>query len=109
MKPAVLTASLLAFVVASGCTAVAETTSKMAEAMPTASSADPIAEAKMTFEEASKVGCAWRDTQKMIDKAEALAADGKSDEAAALAQKATRQSQNGMAQCASEAKRLSTL
>jgi hypothetical protein len=85
-----------------GCAAVAETSAK---AVPTMASS-PIDAAKSKLSEASKAGCAWRDTKKMIKKAEALKAAGKIDKANALAAKATMQSENGLKQCASEAKRL---
>jgi hypothetical protein len=57
-----------------------------------------IAEAKAAVKKAGTVGGVWRDTGKMIKKAEKLAADGKFDKAVKLAKKAARQGEYGYTQ-----------
>ena len=47
-----------------------------------------IAEAKAAFKKADEKGIAWRDTKKMIEKAEKAAADGKFEDAVKTAGKA---------------------
>ncbi len=106
MKLAALTATALAFLITFGCAATAETVADTKSAMTKSMDGDPIAQAKASFEAASKAGCAWRDTKKMIKQAEKLAAEGNTDKAHKLAAMADRQSQNGLKQCESEAKRL---
>ncbi|MCB1755218.1 MAG: hypothetical protein KDJ38_06835 [Gammaproteobacteria bacterium] len=108
MKQAVLTATALACLTLTACAtatdSVAEAKSKMTSM---ASSGDVIADAKASFQEAAQAGCAWRDTGSMIADAEKLMADGKTDEANALASRAMRQAQIGMEQCANEEKHYS--
>ncbi len=58
-----------------------------------------IADANAKLAAVQKAGCSWTLTSGMIKKAEKLAAEGKTDEANALAEKATRQSEYGLSQC----------
>ncbi|MFT5221063.1 MAG: hypothetical protein ACI9LO_000616 [Planctomycetota bacterium] len=57
-----------------------------------------IAEAKAAVKKANSVGGAWRDSGKMIKKAEELLADGNAKEARKLAKKAVKQGQLGYQQ-----------
>jgi nucleoid-associated protein YgaU len=70
------------------------------EAMPSKAqmAADAIAAAKAAAAKANALGYEWRDTGKMIKKAEKLAAGGKYDEAIALANKAREQGEMAVKQ-----------
>lgn len=108
MKTAALTAAALAIYMVTGCAAVSDTVSDTKSKMTSKmTGGDPIADAIAAYEEASKAGCAWRDTDNMIVDAQKLKDAGKTEESNALAEKALHQSQIGMEQCASEKKRYS--
>ena len=68
-----------------------------------------IASAEEARKAAAAVGYEWRDTAKMIKKAQKLAAEGKTEEARKLARQAEQQSKNALAQYHSESKRYSSL
>jgi len=75
--------------------------------LATASAADmsaekAIAAAKDARKQASSVGGEWRDTGKMIKKAEALLKEGKNEEAAKMAQAAEAQAMLGYMQATSQ-------
>ncbi len=107
MKLAFLTAAAISIALVSGCATVAETASSAKTAMEkTMAGGGAIAEAKAVQATATKSGCAWTQADGMIKKAEKLEAEGKTDEANALAGVAKRQAENGLAQCKSEAERL---
>ena len=61
-----------------------------------------IAAAKDTVKQANSVGGEWRDTGKMIKKAEALLAEGKTEEAAKMAEEAEAQAMLGYMQATSQ-------
>ena len=61
-----------------------------------------IAAAKAATKASDAAGASWRDTGKMIKKAEELAKDGKADEAIKLAKKAEMQSKAAMEQDAGQ-------
>ncbi len=63
-----------------------------------------IAAAKDAFTQANKVGGAWRDTTKMIKKAEKLMSEGKFEEADELAREAEAQSMLGYMQATEQTK-----
>ena len=63
---------------------------------------DAIADAKEALKQADMVGGAWRDTGKMIEKAESLLQEGKTKEAEALAREAEVQSMLGYMQATSQ-------
>ena len=100
MKSAAMTATLLALLLTTGCAAVAESASD-AKAMVVGktSASEAITMAKAKYAEASKKGCAWRDTNKMIKSAEKLVTEGNEEKAQAVASRAMRQAEIGMKQC----------
>ena len=63
-----------------------------------------IAAAKEAQKQANSVGGEWRDTAKMIKKAEKLLKDGKAEEAAKLAREAEAQGMLGYMQATSQTK-----
>ena len=63
-----------------------------------------IAAAKEAQKQANSVGGEWRDTAKMIKKAEKLLKEGKAEEAAKLAQEAEAQGMLGYMQATSQTK-----
>ena len=63
---------------------------------------DAIADAKEAQKQADSVGGEWRDTGKMIKKAEALLKEGKAEEAERLAREAEAQAMNGYIQATSQ-------
>lgn len=63
---------------------------------------DAIADAKAALKEADKVGGAWRDTAKMIKKAEKLLQEGQADKAEKLAREAEAQGMLGYMQATSQ-------
>ena len=63
---------------------------------------DAIADAKEALKQADMVGGAWRDTGKMIKKAESLLSEGKSKEAEAMAREAEAQAMLGYMQATSQ-------
>jgi len=65
-----------------------------------------IADAKSSNAQAKKMGVEWRDTGKMIKKAEKALADGDAAKATEIANKAQRQAENAMKQAKSEDARL---
>jgi nucleoid-associated protein YgaU len=65
-----------------------------------------IADAKSANAQAKKMGAEWRDTGKMIKKAEAAMADGDDAKAIKIANKAQRQAENAMKQAKIEKARL---
>lgn len=75
--------------------------------LSTANAADAvaaIAAAKDAQKQAGSVGGEWRDTGKMIKKAEQLLKEGKTEEAAKLAEKAEAQGMLGYMQATSQTK-----
>lgn len=96
-------ASLLALVL--GVTVGCSSTSQESTCTPQQVN-DAISAAKAAYAKALKADYAWRDTGKMIKKAEKLEKEGKCDEALSLANKARRQSENAIAQKAEENQRL---
>lgn len=62
-----------------------------------------VADAKSELTKAKKAGFEWRDTGKMLKKADALAKKGDMSGAIALANKAKRQSEHALTQAASQA------
>ena len=67
-----------------------------------ADAAAAIAAAKAAQKQAASVGGEWRDTGKMIKKAESLLKEGKNEEAAKLAEKAEAQGMLGYMQATSQ-------
>ncbi len=65
-----------------------------------------IADAKSTNAQAKKMGAEWRDTGKMIKKAEKALADGDDEKAIKIANKAQRQAENAMKQAKEQEARL---
>jgi len=63
---------------------------------------EAIADAKAALKQADSVGGAWRDTSKMIEKAEELLAAGKTQEALELARDAEAQGMLGYMQATSQ-------
>ena len=63
---------------------------------------DAIAAAKEAYNQANSVGGAWRDTAKMIKKAEKLLKEGKTEEAEKLAREAEAQGMLGYIQATSQ-------
>jgi hypothetical protein len=90
LKQLLLAASIATF------TAVASTSAFAADA------AKAIADAKEARQQASSVGGEWRDTGKMIKKAEELLAAGKAEEAEALAREAETQGMLGYMQATAQ-------
>jgi acyl-CoA reductase-like NAD-dependent aldehyde dehydrogenase len=86
LKQLLLAASIAAF------TTVISTSAFAADA------AKAIADAKAAQKQANSVGGEWRDTGKMIKKAEDLLSEGKADEAEALAREAEAQGMLGYMQ-----------
>jgi hypothetical protein len=80
-------------------------TSVFAGGMANDSAEDAISYAKAAQKRAASVKGEWRDTGKMIKKAEKLLATGKSKEAAKLANKAREQALLGYEQASSQASR----
>jgi len=66
------------------------------------SAEDAIADAKAAQKQAHSVGGEWRDTGKMIKKAEKLLSEGKSDEAEKMARAAEAQGMLGYMQATSQ-------
>ncbi len=94
----------LVFAVAVGCTSTSDTSGSNEQAAK-----DAIAAAKKANKDAKAVGYEWRDTGKIIKKAEkALGADDY-DKAIKLANKAKRQAENAIAQEQSESARLADM
>ena len=60
--------------------------------------ADAIADAKMSMDKVNKVGYLWRDTGKILKKAEAAAKKGDNDTAVKLARQAEEQAKDAYAQ-----------
>jgi len=75
------------------------------QAGPSAAAKNAIYSAKIKQARAAKLGFEWRDTGKMIKEAEKLAAAGENDKAIALANKASEQAEDAIAQYYSETKR----
>ncbi len=96
--------SLLAliFAVAIGCSSTSTDGSSLEQ-----QAKDAIAAAKKANKEARSVGYEWRDTGKMIKKAEKALGDENYEKAIKLANKARRQAENAVAQQRSENNRLS--
>lgn len=65
---------------------------------------DAIADAKEAQKQANSVGGEWRDTKKMIKKAEKLLKEGKAEEAEKLAREAEAQGMLGYMQATSQTK-----
>lgn len=82
-----------------------EPKAEMEQAGPSAAAKNAIYSAKLKLARAQKLGYAWRDTAKMIEQAEKLAAAGDNDKAIALARKAAKQSDDAIAQYYAEKKR----
>lgn len=93
---------VLVFAVAVGCTTTDSTSNEQA-------AKDAIAAAKKANADAKAVGYEWRDTAKLIKKAEAALADGDYDKAIKLANKAKNQADNAIAQERAERARLADM
>lgn len=87
----ITSAALIALTVAFG---TACSTSGEVQAGPS----DAVAMAKEANAKAVAAGYGWTTTEKLIKKAEKLAAEGKADEAAKLAKKAVKLAEAGLAQ-----------
>ncbi len=83
-----------------GCATTEDTGSSTNDA--TAAAEQAIASAKAANTDAKAVGYEWRDTGKLIKKAEAALADGNTDEAIKLANKAQAQAEDAIKQQAAE-------
>ena len=94
----------LVFAVAVGCSSTTDSSGSSEQAAK-----DAIAAAKKAQKDAAAVGYEWRDTGKMIKKAEKALADENYDEAIKLANKAKRQAENAIAQEQSERARLADM
>lgn len=70
-----------------------------------ASAEQAISSAEAAQKESAKVGYEWRDTAKIINKARKLAAEGKSDQAISLANKAQQQGRDAYRQYQTETAR----
>lgn len=92
---------VLVFAVAVGCTSTTDSSGSNEQA-----AIDAIAAAKKANKDAKAIGYEWRDTAKIIKKAEKALADGDYDKAIELANKARRQAENAIAQEQSERARL---
>lgn len=92
MKQLLLAASIAAFAAVTSSTAFA------------ANAGQAIADAKEAQKQANSVGGEWRDTGKMIKKAEELLAAGKADEAEKLAREAEAQGMLGYMQATGQSK-----
>lgn len=93
---------VLVFAVAVGCTTTDSTSNEQA-------AKDAIAAAKKANADAKAVGYEWRDTAKLIKKAEAALEDGDYDNAIKLANKAKGQAENAIAQERAERGRLADM
>ncbi len=82
-----------------------EPTTEATQAGPSAAAKNAIYTAKLKLARAQKLGYEWRDTAKIIKAAEKAAAAGDNDKAIALAKKASKQSDDAIAQYHSETKR----
>lgn len=94
----------LVFAVAVGCTSTSDTSGSNEQAAK-----DAIAAAKKANKDAKAVGYEWRDTAKIIKKAEKALAAEDYDKAIKLANKAKRQAENAIAQEQSERARLADM
>jgi nucleoid-associated protein YgaU len=97
--------AVLALGVAVGCSSTPEPVEQPAEEQMVGMSEDAraaIAEAKAAAKRASAMGCAWRDTNKLIEEAEAEGNAGKNFRAIVLAKKATKQAEDAIRQCEEE-------
>jgi len=92
---------VLVFAVAVGCSSTTDSSGSNEQAAK-----DAIAAAKKANKDAKAVGYEWRDTAKIIKKAEKALADEDYDKAIKLANKARRQAENAIAQEQSERARL---
>ncbi len=90
----------LVFAVAIGCSSTSDGDGSEQAAK------DAIAAAKAANKEAKAVGNEWRDTGKLIKKAEAALADSDFDKAISLANKARRQAENAIKQVEAEKSRI---
>jgi hypothetical protein len=79
--------------------------SMLAASATQAGSEAAIASAERAQQAAAAVGYEWRDTAKMIKDAQKLAAEGKTDEAITLANKAEREGKDALAQYHAEVER----
>lgn len=95
--------AVLALGVAVGCSSTPKTEEAEPVAAPAAGMSDAaraaIAEAKAASKKASSMGCAWRDTDKLIKQAEAEGNEGKNFRAIVLAKKAKKQAEDAIRQC----------
>ncbi len=82
-----------------------EPKAEMTQAGPSAAAKNAIYSAKLKLARAQKLGYEWRDTAKLIKAAEKAAAAGDNDKAIALANKASKQSDDAIAQYHSEKRR----
>ena len=82
-----------------------EPTTEATQAGPSAAAKNAIYTAKLKLARAQKLGYEWRDTAKIIKEAEKAAAAGDNDKAIALARKASKQSDDAIAQYNSETRR----
>lgn len=102
---AVLSTGLVA-----GCASTTEEPAPVAETMtkecPSAAAKNAIYSAKIKLARAEKLGYAWRDTAQMIKDAEKAAAACDNDKAIALANKASEQAEDAIAQYHAEQKRI---
>lgn len=100
MKKSILLTACLALTLG----ACAEMQTQSSTAKPAATSAldETIANAEKEIAAAKKVGI-WRDTEKFLDEAKALKAEGKSDDAMKKAKKALKEAQLAQKQAAAEA------
>ncbi|MGD8782864.1 MAG: DUF4398 domain-containing protein [Thioalkalispiraceae bacterium] len=94
----------LVFAVAVGCTTTEDTGGATEQAAK-----DAIAAAKQANKEAKAVGYEWRDTGKMIKKAEKALADGDYDKAIKLANQAKRQAEIAVEQYNTERARIADM
>lgn len=76
-----------------------------APAGPSAEAKNAIYSAKIKLARAEKLGYSWRDTSKMIEDAEKAAAAGENDKAIDLANRASEQAEDAIAQYHTESKR----
>ena len=95
---------VLVFAVAVGCSSTTDSSGSTEQAAK-----DAIAAAKKANKDAKAVGYEWRDTAKIIKKAEKALADEDYDKAIKLANKAKRQAENAIAQERAERGRLADM
>ncbi len=100
-KPFLIVMLVLGLV--AGC---ASTPDEGAGASDQAAAEQSIADAKASNAQAKKMNAEWRDTGKVIKKAEKALAEGDTDKAIKLANKAQRQAENAMKQAKAEKARL---